>query len=317
MEKLLKLRYKVGEIEFEAEGSPDAVEQQRENFMSIVLPAAVDAMICTRGTTAKEHYIDVLDPVQTLLEDGGQRVIATTQIQDDYSRTSLSSFIKKYGTLSEQDFTLFSAYFYEKKTGNTVFSIDDVKKYYADARRPQPSNPSMSLYKLAEKGYIMDAPDAENKGSKKYILAYDGITYVESYLPKEGGDEKKRSKPRKVTTKVESVYSAFTADDLNLSSYPAVKSFSGAKEQVILAMYIVTSEGKGEWFTVADVEYLFTNIFELPSSVDMINGVFKRNKGSFKSEQDPENKKAFRRKLLSGAKDYAKTLIANSGNYSS
>ena len=37
---VLKLKYKVGEIEFEAEGPAEVVEQQRVNFMNAVLPAA-------------------------------------------------------------------------------------------------------------------------------------------------------------------------------------------------------------------------------------------------------------------------------------
>lgn len=307
----LKLRYKVGEIEFEAEGTPDAVERQRLNFMDAVLPAAVEAMVRTRGTVIKEQYLDAPAPIQALPEGNKQIEEPTLQLENDIPRISLSSFIKKYGILSEQDFTLFSAYFYEKKTGNAVFSVDDVKKYYTEARRPLPSNPSMSLYKLAEKGYIMDAPDSESKGAKQYILTDDGIAYIASYSPKEAGDEKKKatSKSHKKAGKSVSIYSNLTADDLNLISYPAVKSYSSSKEQVILAMYIVTTEGKGEWFTVADIEYLLTNIFELPTNIDMINGVFTRNKSMFKAEQDAENKKAYRRKLLSGAKDFAKLVI--------
>lgn len=74
-------------------------------------------------------------------------------------------------------------------------------------------------------------------------------------------------------------------------------------------MYIVTNENKGEWFTVDDVIYLLVNVFEVPADTDKVNGVFKRNKSMFASTQDEQNKKAFRRKLLSGAKDYAKSII--------
>ena len=49
MSDVLKLKYKVGEIEFEAEGPAEAVEQQRVNFMNVVLPAAVDAMVRTQA----------------------------------------------------------------------------------------------------------------------------------------------------------------------------------------------------------------------------------------------------------------------------
>ncbi len=78
-----------------------------------------------------------------------------------------------------------------------------------------------------------------------------------------------------------------------------------------MAMYIVTSEGRGEWFTVRDVIYLLINVFEVPADSDKVNGVFKRNKSLFASEQDPTNKKAKRKKLLSGAKDFAISIIQN------
>lgn len=91
--------------------------------------------------------------------------------------------------------------------------------------------------------------------------------------------------------------------------YPAVKDLSGAKEQVIMAMYIVTNEGKGEWFAVDDIIHLLVNVFEVPADSDKVNGVFKRNKSMFASEQDANNKKALRRKLLSGAKDFAVDII--------
>lgn len=61
-----------------------------------------------------------------------------------------------------------------------------------------------------------------------------------------------------------------------------------------MAMYIVTNEGKGEWFTVEDIINLLINVFGVPADKDKVNGVFKRNKGMFTSEQDPANKKALR-----------------------
>ena len=79
-----------------------------------------------------------------------------------------------------------------------------------------------------------------------------------------------------------------------------------------MAMYIVTNEGKGEWFTVEDIIHLLINVFEVPADKDKVNGVFKRNKGMFASERDPANKKALRKKLLSGAKDFAISIIQDS-----
>lgn len=155
----------------------------------------------------------------------------------------------------------------------------------------------------------MDAPPAADTSTKHYRLTSDGIAYVENYQPKEECHEKKTRKTRKTSDKIESVYSSITADDLNLQQYPPVKNWNGAKEQVIMVMYIITNEEKGEWFTVADIQYLMTNIFEIPSNANLINGVFKRNQKWFQPEPDNLNKKAYKRKLLSPAKDFAKNLI--------
>lgn len=181
MSDTLKLKYKVGEIEFEAEGPADAVEQQRINFMNAVLPAAVNAMVQTRSVSENKAYIETA-PQQSLLEAGHTEAEPVSDAVD-YSRVGLSSFLKKYGQLTEQDFTLFAAYFDEKKNRNMCFSIEDVKRYYAEARRSLPKNPSMSLNRLAEKGYIMDAATAdEGKSGKCYMLTEAGIAFMGDHM---------------------------------------------------------------------------------------------------------------------------------------
>lgn len=312
MSDILKLKYKVGEIEFEAEGPAEAVEQQRVNFMNAVLPAAVEAMVRTQTVVERQPYIESATQ-PALLEAGASDAPMVTphQTENDFSRTSLASFLKKYGTLGDQDFTLFAAYFDEKKNGTKAFSIENVKQYYQEGRRPAYSNNGMLLKYLVQKGYIMDTVVPEGaKPGNYYMLTTDGIAYIESYVPQEDLGDKKKPRAKKATNKKDSVYLTITADDLNLAAYPEVKSLSPGKEQVIMAMYIVTNENKGEWFTVDDVIYLLTNIFEIPANVDNVNGVFKRNKSWFTSKQDDNNKKAYQRKLLSGAKDFAKRLIS-------
>ena len=312
MSDSLKLEYKVGAIEFKAEGPADAVEQQRVNFINVVLPAAVEAMARTQVAPEPTHYIETV-PQAPMLEAGieAKQETAVPSPKTDLSRTNLTSYLKPYGALTDQDFTLFAAYFDEKKNGTTAFCVENVKQYYLEGRRTAYSNNSELLHQLAKKGYIMDAPVPEGaKAGKYYKLTDTGITYIGDYTPKENNREKKpHVKTRKVANKAPSAYASINADDLNLGNYPAIKSLSGAKEQVIMAMYIVTIEGKGEWFTVDDIIYLLVNVFEVPTSPYKINGVFKRNKSMFASEQDETNKKALRRKLLSGAKDFAKSII--------
>lgn len=176
MSEILKLKYKVGQIEFEAEGPAEAVEKQRVNFMSAVLPAAVDAMVRTQAIVEAKPFIEAGN--DTPLLESKSAITDNNPVTLEKSnllRTSLSSYIKKYGDINEQDFTLFAAYFYEMKNGTKVFSIEDVKKYYPEARRPLPKNPSMSLYALAQKGYIMDAdsPVDDTVKSTGIVLSAD------------------------------------------------------------------------------------------------------------------------------------------------
>ena len=146
------------------------------------------------------------------------------------------------------------------------------------------------------------------------MLTTDGIEYIEAYVPKEDSVEKKkpRTKAKKSTPNISEAFASITADDLNTMNYPSVKSLSGSKEQVIMAMYIVANEGKGEWLTVDEIIHLLINVFEVPANADMVNGVFRRNKSMFTSEKAPDNGKALRRKLLSGAKDFAEKIIEDS-----
>lgn len=307
MEKTLKVKFKIGEIEFEAEGSADEVEKERLEFVQVLLPAAVDAMVRTRGSEMGQVAPVLPHEEMQLLPETSE--IQESEGKEDFSRTSLASYIKKQGVLSEQDFVLFSAYFYEKKDGVKEFNADSIKQYYAEARRTLYSNNSMLLIGLIKKGYIMEVPAQEDKTGKFYILTSEGLQYVENYVPKENSIEKKVKKSRKSSTKANSQYSTLTADDLNLRNYPEVKDQKSSKAQIVLAMYIVTNEQKGEWFSVLDIEYLLTYIFEIHWTSDMIRGVFKDHKSWFATIQDESNKKAYKYKLLSKAKDFAETII--------
>ncbi|HMM05941.1 MAG TPA: hypothetical protein PKD52_04650 [Clostridiales bacterium] len=309
-----RVRFKIGEIEFEAEGSAEIVEHERSVFLNTLLPAAVDAIVRTRGMGKAAPYIEAIDRPAMLLsaeiDDSPENNTLVNHPLIDFARTSLYSYIKNLGILSDQDFTLIAAYYDEKKNGVQSFTSETVKQYYADARRGKSSNYSDLLQRLTQKGYIMDDPKAEKKIPKPYILTDAGIKYVEAYQPKENGSEKpKGTKAKKPRSKQVSVYSILCADDLNLKKYPEIKSQSTFKKQMLLTLYIVTTEGKGESFLVTDIQCLMTDILGLPASVDQINGIFKNNKSWFKTEQDSTNKKAYKRKLLQGAKDFVQTII--------
>lgn len=311
-----RVRFKIGEIEFEAEGTAEIIERERSEFMSKLLPAAVDAIVRTHGVEQRVQYIDAYESPELLAEGTASTPVIPESKADakqtDLWRTNLASFIKNYGTLNDQDFALIAAYYDEKKNGNSSFTSESIKSYYAEARRTEYSNRSELLYQLAKKGYIMDDPNANGKIPKQYILTTEGITYAETYKPREESGEQKKSSSRqkKVNSAMNpSIYKGLNLDDLSLKKYPVVKSLSTFKKRMLLVMYIVTNEDKGEYFNVTDIEYLMSDLWGVPTTIDQIKGVFKNNRSWFKSEKDPNNKKAVRHKLLQGGKDFAQGII--------
>lgn len=309
----IRVKFEIGDIKFEAEGSAELVERERRVFTDKLLPSAVDAIVRTRRYTNGHNY-ELYEQSDCFLEASQLDQIKMSQQvlpeSTDLSRTSISSFLGKYGSIGEQDFALLAAYYDEKKNGAEFFTSETVKQYYNDARRTQYSNVSELLRQLAQKGLIMDNPGAEKTTPKQYILTDSGLNYAKTFQPKEENKEKtKKAKQKRVHSTATSTYASLCADDLNLIKYLEIKEQKTFKGQMLLLLYIVTKEEKGEYFTVADIQFLMTDMLGLPASIDQINGVFRTNKSWFKKEQDENNKKAYKRKLLQGALDFAQSII--------
>lgn len=302
MENRVKFRF--GEIEFEAEGSAEVIERERDIFMNKLLPSAIEAVVKTRSYSV-EQVIEERKPL-LIAED---IVPCQSPEAEELSRTSLSSFLMKYGNYSEQDFVLLAAYYDETKNKNKSFSSETVKKYYTEARRKEYSNVSELLRLLAKKGLIMDAPNNEERGCKQYILTADGIKYVKEYVPKLEDTKPKKLTRKPKTTIQESRYAPLNADCLKPEKYVDVCSLGKFLDQMIMVMYIVTKENLGEWFTTEDVQYLLTKILGIPATKDQVNGVYKRNKKWFDTQKDTNNPKANAYRLLDGGKKHAESLL--------
>ena len=305
----IRVRFEIGEIKFEAEGPADLVERERSVFTNTLLPSAVEAIVRTRGTEQAMKYVEPVEQPKVLPLSNAtplsENAIPLTEESKDLSRTR---YIAQFGQIGEQDFALISAYYDEKKNGNTSFTSDNVKQYYNDARRNKFSNVSVLLGKLAQKGLIMDDPNAERKTPKAYILTSQGIDYVENYSPKEE-TEKKHTKARKPRKKAESEYGGINVDSLNLKNYPEVKSLKDFKEKMMTIIYIITNEKAGEWFTTTDVLCLMTDIFGEAATKDQVNGVFKREKLWFKAGNVDGSNREVKRKLLNKGIEYAQSLV--------
>ena len=305
-------KFEIGEINFEAEGSADLVERERSIFNNTLLPAAIDAIVRTRSVPQSAQYIETQDLQQTAILTTTNAVDlleqATVNSTIDFSKMSLASFAKSKGADAHYDFIICAVYFNEKRNGISSFSSVTLKELYSEAKKPLPNNLSMSLSELVKKGLIME--DISEKGStpKMYVLTSEGEESIKNMHPTENKEKKTSSRPRKQRQKVDSPYSTINCDDLNLAQYPEVKSLKDFKEKMMLVLYIITNEGKGEWFTTADVLCLMTDIFGESATKDKVNGVFKREKRWFKSENVDGNNKLMHRKLLNEGRTYAQSL---------
>lgn len=303
MDNQLKVRFRIGEIEFEAEGMPDDVERERESFKNTLLPLAIDAMVRTRGDMADTQYIEATEQPKLISEqiDDIPHKKAEQVLNVDKC-LSLNEFLNSKGFASQIDTAIGLIYYYENIKECIDFSTDELKRYFKDAKIKVPTNASDVVNKLVTKSFVMQS---DEKG--RYKLTRSGKNFVESYVFSEGKD--KKVKPRKARTKVESIYASLNVDDLKLKSYPEIKSQDSFKKKMMLTLYIVTNEGYGEAFSTDDVQCLMTDKLGLSATEKQVRGVFDRNKTWFTSEVDDNNKKAFKYKLLSGAKDFAKSII--------
>lgn len=297
----LEVKIKIGEIEFYAKGQTADVEAQRQNFTSIILPAAVDAIKNSRLSQA--YIAEATVPALASVKEA-----AVLDVDADLSTMSVNEFINSKGFKSQIDVAMGLIYYNERCGKCPDFSSDDLKQYFRDAKiSPAPKNPSDVINKLVGKTFIMNGDD-----KKRYYLTQSGIRFVNEYVPKERKAKKvATSKPRKKQSKAESVYAHLSADDLNLKKYPEIKSFKEFKDKMMLVLYIVREEGHGDEFSMNDVQVIMTDILGFSATKGQVQGVFDRNATWFKTIEDPTNKKSVKHKLLNGAIDYAKELIAS------
>lgn len=308
----IRVKFEIGEIKFEAEGSADLVERERSVFNNILLPAAIDAIARTHSLrqetqllSATEKPLALESPIDT------DNTVASPVIDsayEDFSKKSLVSFVKSKGADAHYDFILCAVYFNGKRNQASSFSSSTIKELYSEAKKPLPGNLSMSLSELVKKGLIMEDISAKGKTPKQYVLTSEGEEVVKKMFPKEGQEKKPATKQRKQHPKRKSAYEGLTCDELNLTNYLDIKTLKSFKEKMVLALYIVTNEGKGEWFSTADVICIMTDILGESATIKQVDGVFRREKRWFKAENIDGNNKLVHRKLLNEAKTYAQSL---------
>lgn len=304
-----EVKFKIGEIEFEAKGDAELIERERNEFVSNLLPLAIEAMIRTKTVRQETGAIANSEQYAALATNANETYQIAVGSSTNLDRTSISTFLKEKRAVTDTDIIMCSVYFDEKKNNKKEFSSETVKNLYKEARISEPSNISGTMLHLAKKGFIMDSPDSPKSNPKLYVLSSDGIQYVETLQPK-SGEKKTSTKARKPRAKNVSIYSDINIDQLNLGKYISIKSLKTFKEKMIMILYILTKENKGEWFTPNDVLCIMTDLFGESVTAKQITGVFDREKTWFKDEKSDTGKEV-KHKLLNGAKSFAENLLSN------
>jgi hypothetical protein len=294
-------------IEFDAKGDIEFIERERNAFEAKLLPLGVDAITRTRIAVQVPQIVEA-NEIQRLQQINAN-LDATTQRCEHFTRVSLASYVKQKGAESNNDFILCAAYFNEKKNGISSFSSTTAKEFYSEAKKPLPSNVSMVINQLASKGLIMENPSMKGANPKEYVLTTDGEETVIQMQPIEGKVQKTTAKTRKPRSKMKSAYADINCDELNLDNYPDVKLLKDFKEKMMMVIYIITKEKKGEWFTNNDILCLMTDIFGESATKDQVNGVFKREKIWFKAEKIEGSGKEIKRKILNKGIEYVQSII--------
>ncbi len=291
-----KYNIKIGTVELSLDGEADYIEKERAFFFEKILPLAVESASYTRNVQS----------ASPILETDYSEIprISTSNI----TQLSINEFLKQKCLSSYNDMAMALIYYNEKFNNVTEISSDDLKTCFGNAKIKLPSNVSDIINQLVKKGYIQSVKNSSSS-TKLYSMTVTGEEYIETYQPKDNAKSKASSKVRKPRSKTPSKYASLTREELNIEKYPPLKSFKDFKEKMMIALYIVTTEGKGEYFTTADVQYVLTDILGEKSTTDQINGVFRRETNWFNEISDPQNKKTVLRKLLNQGMEYAKNLL--------
>jgi len=185
-----KVRFKIGDIEFEAEGEAEVIERERKEFVTTLFPLAVDAM--TRYINNRQvQQITTLPQSETINETDLSYDV------EDLNRKSLASFIKEKGAESNIDFVLCAMFFKEKKKEMASFSSATAKNFFSEAKKPLPANIFDLTYQLVKRGLIMESPSAKGATPTEYILTAKGEEYVNVLQPGQTKVRKTSLKPRK------------------------------------------------------------------------------------------------------------------------
>lgn len=294
-----KLRMKFGNIEFEIESDPETVEKERKNFLE-TLPGII---------SLSSNFIVMDSTKSEIILDKTKLVEENTTNASKVTNININTFINEKGFSTDIDMCIGVIYFMSIYENSNEIDSTRIKDRMKEAKLSLPTNISECIRQATIKGFIQQSGKAEN-GVKSYYLTTQGEEYVDNYVKKEVKRNIK-SKIKHTSKPIESQYCTVTREDLSLEKYPNVNDIQATKDKVMLTMYLICNENKGDYFTVNDLIYIMSNIFNEKVTKDMVSGIFKRNPQFFNKRNVEGNNKITEHKLLSLGNKYVEENILN------
>lgn len=299
-----KLKIKYGMIEFEIESDPETIEKERKAFLE-TLPTIT---VLANNKIYEENNTEV-----ELIDESKVKYLPA---QTKNITTNLNTFLHEKGFSSDIDKCLAVIYFMNEVENVESVNNQIIKERMQKAKLIIPKSISVALNGLTAKGFIQLLEQDGNKGMNYYITQ-KGIKYIEEYEKK---DKKGKSMRKNKTTKknIANRYSFLTKEMMKLEQYPEFSKLKSSKDKIMLIMYIMKEIDKGEYFTITELEYIISQIFNDKLSTDTIKGVFKNQSSAkyFDKRNVEDNNKVNEYKMLQSGFNYftENNINNNSGN---
>lgn len=291
-------------IEFEIESDPETIEKERKAFLE-TLPTIT---VLANNKIYEENNTEV-----ELIDESKVKYLPA---QTKNITTNLNTFLHEKGFSSDIDKCLAVIYFMNEIENVESVNNQIIKERMQKAKMIIPKSISVALNGLTAKGFIQLLEQDGNKGMNYYITQ-EGIKYIEEYEKK---DKKGKSMRKNKTTKknIANRYSFLTKEMMNLEQYPEFSKLKSSKDKIMLIMYIMKEIDKGEYFTITELEYIISQIFNDKLSTDTIKGVFKNQSSAkyFDKRNVENNNKVNEYKMLQSGFNYftENNINNNSGN---
>lgn len=286
-----KVRIKIGEFEFEASGEADIIERERKAILDLI-PSLISSNNCYKLAEVKNK-----DDIPLISMEEPQKVL------QQYS--SINHFLNEKKFANSIDLTLGIIYYATNYESIDVVNKVILKEYYDKSKEKLPTNLSQNLNNLTQKGFIKTLDKGEN-GVINYSITNEGERYIEEYEPKENSKKIKKNSVKKINNVKDEVV-CLTRDNLNLHGYKKMRDIKDFKGKMMLALFIVSENSLIKSFSVNDISYILTNIFQESNTVDQIKGVIKREPTWFNKVKN-ENTKLLEYSLLREGNEFAENI---------